>query len=286
MSCSIKELGVVVGYRCNFKCAHCCTGHNKSQGLTAKEKLTVISAINRYTPRTILFVGGETTLYIDSINEILSAAQGLSGSVIKVTTNGYFARTVASALDVLDSFKKLDWIQLSYDRFHAEFLPFENIKNLYLACKKRGVKFCVINTIGSPLDLVGLKKIRDVGDFKVLINKAMGVGEAARNGIEYVYPSFDRSVLKRSCPVRDKIIYVCGRGFSVCCSNLTFETDLPIAHASVALHKRSRIYRLISGMTLGQLLNKSGLPASQLPPRFSAECPLCEYIFTKSRLLS
>jgi organic radical activating enzyme len=286
MSDSIKELGVLVGYRCNFKCAHCCTGHNRSQGLAPDEKLAVISAINRYTPRTILFMGGETTLYTETINEILSAARDLSGSTVKITTNGHFARTVASALSVLKSFVKLDCVQLSYDRFHAEFMPFKNVENLYLASKALGLRFCVINTIDSPLELIGLKKFRAIGDFKVLVNKAIAAGEAARNGVEYVYPSFDSGVLKRRCPGRDKLLYLCGRGFSACCSKLIFDTDLPVAHASISQHKRSRMYRLISKLTLGQLLKKSGLPAEQLPPRLSAECILCEYLFTKSKLLS
>jgi len=283
---SIKELGVVVGYRCNFKCAHCCTRHNRSQGLSAVEKLSIISAIDRYNPGTLLFVGGETTLYLETVNEILSAARDLSGSKIKVTTNGHFARTVPSAVRMLRSFKKLDSIQLSYDRFHAEFLPFRNVKNLYLACKKLGMKFCVINTITSPLELVGLKKFWPIGKFKVLVNKVMCLGEAARNGIEYAYPSFDSGVLNRSCPARNNLTYVCGRGFSACCSSLAFETSLPVAHASIAQHRRSRFYRLISGMTLGRLMRKSGLPANCLPPQFSAECHLCEHIFKNSGLLA
>lgn len=283
---AIKELGVVVGFDCNFKCAHCCTLRKKSQGLTSEEKLAIISAINHYTPRTILFVGGETTLYLKTINEILSAAEDLSGSVIKVTTNGHFARTVESAIRVLKSFKKLDRVQLSYDRFHAKFLPFENVKNLCQACNDLGIRFCVIHTISSPLDLVDLKQFREAGKFRILVNKVMRVGEAARNGIEYRYPSFDRGVLERSCPAHGNLAYICGRGFSVCCANLMFETDCAIAHSSISEHKRSRFYRLISRMTFGQLLEKAGLAADGLPPEFSTECNLCQHIFKNGGLLS
>lgn len=224
-------------------------------------------------------------MYRDTINEILSAVRDLSRSRIKMTTNGHFARSVASAVRVLCSFRKLDTVQLSYDRFHAEFLPFVNVKNLYLACKELGLKFCVINTITSPMELLGLKKFRSMGRFKVLVNKAMRVGEAARNGIEYAYPSFDRGVLKRRCPAQGNLAYVCGRGFSVCCANLCLETDFQVAHASITRHKRSRFYRLISGLTLGQLLKRAGLAARGLPPEFSAECNLCVHIFKNGGLL-
>lgn len=284
MAGSLNELAVLVGYKCNFKCAHCCNGHNRSEGLSSDEKRKVISTINSCNPRSILFVGGETVLYLDTVNEILSAMPRLSGSRIKVTTNGYFARTVPAATAVLRSFRKVDEVQLSYDRFHAEFLPIENIRNLYLACKALGKKFAVIYTVDSPMEVVGLKKLWGMGEFKVFVNKAVAVGEAARNGIEYPFPSFNRNVLRRACPARHKMVYVCGRGFSSCCSNLTFETALPTTHDTVLKHKKSRLHRLISTYTLGQLLKMSGLPDRDLPPRFSHECVLCEHIFTKGRL--
>ena len=254
--------------------------------MAADEKLAIVSAINSYSPRTILFVGGETTLYIKTINEILSGVRAPLRSRIKITTNGHFAKTVGAAVSVLKSFKKLDKVQLSYDRFHAEFLPFEGVRNLYHACKSLGIEFCVLNTISSPLELVGIPKFGQIGKFKVLVNKVLRVGEAARNGIEYLYPSFDRGVLKRRCPGLGSLAYICGRGFSVCCSSLSFETNLPVAHGSISQHKRSRFYRLISGLTLGQLLKKTGRPSKGLTPQFSAECNLCMHIFGGGKLLA
>lgn len=285
MPCSLKELGVVVGYKCNFKCAHCCTGHNRSEELSSSEKLAVISAINRYSPRSLLFVGGETTLYRDMVNEIMSAVSDLPGRKVKITTNGYFAKSKKEAVKMLSSFDKLTGIQLSYDRFHAEFLPIENVGHLFAACKDLGLGFCVINTISSPMDLVGLKRLKSIGDFRIVLNKVFASGEAARNGIEYPYPSFDGGVLGKRCPSRHKMAYICGRGFSICCSNLTFDTNLPAAHRTVGAHLRSRIYRLLAENTFAQLLDKAGLKDAVFPPGFSLECVLCEHIFTKGKLI-
>lgn len=286
MSRSLKELGVVVGYKCNFRCAHCCFPHDGSQGLAAEEKTSIVSAIRSYAPRSILFVGGETSLYVDTINEILSAVPDLSGSSIRVTTNGHFAGTLASAVRVLRSFKKLDTVQLSYDKFHSKFLPFSSVKNLFLACKSLGKGFRVLYTVASPLELAGIKELGQVGKFKILVSKVMSAGEAARNGIEYLYPSYDAGVLRRRCPARDTVSYICGRGFSVCCSLLNFETDVKVSHPTIAAHKRSRFYRLISKMTFGELLKRSGLPPAGLPPQFSAECNICAHIFKNGGLLS
>ena len=281
----VPKLGVVVGYKCNFQCAHCCVRDCGPISLTLVEKNKIGSVIVRHAPRSILFVGGEPTLYLDDINEILSYAKDLSGITIKITTNGHFAVTVAAAVRVLKSFLKVDSVQLSYDSFHAEFLPFRRVKNLYRACKTLGIKFCVINTISSPLDLAGLKKIKSVGEFKILINKVMNVGAALHNGIKYHYPSFDRRVLRKKCSLRGGIGYICGRGFSLCCSNLVYEAGLPVAHESVGQHKGSRFYRLISSMTFGELLKKARLSSVDLPPEFSTECNLCEYVFKSGRLI-
>lgn len=283
---SIEELGIIVGYRCNFKCAHCCVWDCSPLSLTSSEKTKIVSVIDKYSPRSIRFVGGEPTLYLATINAILASARDLSASRVLITTNGHFASTTKAAIKVLRSFRKLDSVQLSYDKYHAEFLPFENVKNLYSACMELGLKFCVVYTISSPMDLIGLKKLQSVGKFKILVSKVMRAGAATRNGIEYAYPSFDKGVLRQRCALRKIVGYVCGRGFSLCCSNLMYETALPVAHDSVNEHRRSRFYRLISTMTFGQLLKKAGLSSENLPSRFSMTCNLCEYVFTNSDLIT
>lgn len=286
MAKSIKELGVILGYRCNFKCSHCCVWGCGPLSLTSEEKYKIVSAINKYSPRTIRFVGGEPALYLKTINAMLAEVRDLSVSKVLITTNGSFAATVESAIRVLKSFRKLDSVQLSYDKYHAEFLPFESVKNLYSACETVGIKFCVVYTISSPMDLVGLRKLESVGKFKILVSKVMRAGAAARNGIEYAYPSFDEGVLRQRCALRNGVGYVCGRGFSLCCSNLMYEADLPVAHGSIDEHRKSRFYRLISQMTFGQLLKKAGLSSDNLPPRCSMTCNLCEYVFKNSNLLT
>ncbi len=283
---SIFEMGVVVGYKCNFRCRHCVTLRNKTPSLNAGEKRRLIFTINRHNPRSLLFVGGETTLYIPTINEILSGMRALSRTKIKITTNGYFATTINSAIETLKAVKKLSAVQLSYDRFHAAHMPIHKVKKLYQACKQLGIDFSVIMTICSPLEMAGLRELWGIGKFRIGIQKVLPVGEAKRNGIEYLYPSFDKRVLGRFCPNRNKIKYLCGQGFSMCCGNLAYNSRLPIVHPTAARHMNSRFYRLITTMNFRALLKKAGLPAAGLLPKHSSECNLCEYIFGNSRLLS
>jgi molybdenum cofactor biosynthesis enzyme MoaA len=67
----IEELAIEVGDRCNFKCDHCGVGEIKNLTLSSGEIELLIHSIEQYKFKEILFVGGETTLYIREINRIL-----------------------------------------------------------------------------------------------------------------------------------------------------------------------------------------------------------------------
>lgn len=278
-------MGVTVGYRCNFRCKHCVTLGNKIDSLGSGEIRRIIWTINHYSPRSLLFVGGETTFYTGIINRILAGVKDLGQTKVKITTNGSFSNSVDSAVETLKAFTKLNFVQLSYDTFHSVHMPVSKVANLYKACKRLGINFSVIMTIQSPLEMAGLKELLKIGKFRIGIQKVVPVGGARRNAIEYSYPSFDSQVLKRFCPNGTKIKYLCGQGFSVCCSNLAYNSSLPVIHGTAGRHMNSRFFRLVSKMNFGALLKKAGLSQDKLLPRHSSECNLCEYIFANSELL-
>lgn len=272
-------MGILVGYACNFACAHCITGREKRQKLTSAEIKLIVSQINKFAVKSLLFVGGETSLYVRDINTILSEVRHLPSTRIKITTNGSFAVTKVAAAEKLLSFRKLDSVQLSYDKFHAKFLPFRNVRNLYAACKDLGIKFSVILTIESPLDVVYAQKLWSVGTFQIGIQKVLQIGEAVTAGNAYVFPGFDKKVLKKSCPNRRSIKYIPGEGFSVCCSLLAYK--YPKAFTSMSLPKvlRSRFYRLITGHSFKEIAASLNVSVEKMEPHYSHECNLCEYIF-------
>lgn len=279
MAGEIKELGILVGYACNFACAHCVTHKEKQKRLTKKEMKLIVSQANKYEVRSFLFVGGETTLYIQDINAVLSGIDGLDSAKVKITTNGHFAETKKEAEKTLKSFKKLDAVQLSYDKFHAKFLPFVKVENLYAACKKLGIDFSVILTIESPLDMVYAKDLWAMGDVRIGVQKVLEIGAAAKNGHAYVFPGFDRKVLGRRCPNLRRIKYLPGHGFSVCCSSLAYKYPERFVHASIGRHLRGKFYRDISSKKFGELAADRGINVKNLPQQFSHECNLCEHIF-------
>lgn len=231
---------------------------------------------------SLLFVGGEPTLYIDKINRILSGVPVEPGMTVAITTNAHFAGTVAAAMDTLQKIRGLNFVQVSYDNYHKQFIGIDNIRNLYKASRNLGMKFSVIAAVQSPLDLVLLQELKAVGisGEHVRVQGVHAVGAAAANQLRYTYPSFNSTVLSAKCPYDGKIVYLCGEGFTACCSHLAFSPgNSDYIHPSIEQHFASKFYGLVSNFTFLELMKKSGLSVKDLAPEHSYPCALCALIF-------
>jgi hypothetical protein len=177
----------------------------------------------------------------------------------------------------------LDAVQLSYDKYHCKFLPFEHVKSLRIACSDLGVRFSVLTAIQDPMDLVMLQKLWELGEIPVGISKVLPIGNAKRNNLGMMYPSFDKKILAESCPGRNKLVYLCGRGFSSCCSLLVKRknTDTFVG-ATVAEYLKSPFYSLVSKNSFARLARKFRVLTDDLPSECSSPCVLCNRIFPLS----
>lgn len=275
------EIAIEVGDKCNFKCAHCGDGVSRNTRLSKREKQLLHSILQKNIFKDVLFVGGETTLYIQDINEILSHQGGLPQGRIAITTNGYFATTVSAAKKVLSSFLKLDSVQLSYDKFHCKFLPFTNVKNLRKACLDLKINFSVLTAIQDPLDLLLLGKLWELGGVKVGISKVLPLGNAKINNMGMRYPSFDRGVLARKCPSRANLVYLSSKGFSSCCSILTRNSRSGAFFSdTVPGFYKKPFHRLISENNFRNLAKRFGESLERPVPEWSNPCVICKHIFS------
>ncbi|HNW42876.1 MAG TPA: radical SAM protein [Elusimicrobiales bacterium] len=275
-SCSI-----LVGYRCNFNCAHCGVSEKRQVSLTEEEIHLLIRAINTYQFQSLLFVGGEPTLYIDKINTILSGIKYAPFPQIKITTNGHFARTEAAALTVLNEFRALSGVQLSYDRFHKAFQKEANLSNLYSACRRSGRSFNVLMTVQTPMDLLLIKDLKKMGDFPVGVQPIHPIGAAQKNKLQHIYPSFDADVLQKKCPNNNKLIYLPGEGFTTCCSHLALDGDgRGYVHPTLAGHLGSEFYSIMRKKTFQELIEYFKIPSPKFSPQHSAPCAMCKYLFS------
>ncbi|OGR80910.1 MAG: hypothetical protein A2X32_00645 [Elusimicrobia bacterium GWC2_64_44] len=273
-----QSLSIVLGYACTFKCRHCAIIGPAQQQLSPDELALLGESINRYRFGTLVFVGGEPTLYIPAINAILAAAAYKPRVII--TTNGSFAVTAKLAEQTLRQIPGLNEVQLSYDKFHNEFLGKENAGNLKAACDILRVRFGAVLTIQSPMDIAQIGQLRQFGKFPIGVQKVVPFGAAKQNNIAYAYPSFDKEVLSQCCPNKDGMVYMCGRGFSVC--------DIPrrgyerFFYQTVDELQTSGFYRDISSLTFGELAEKAGLNGEALSPAHSSPCVLCEELFSRT----
>ncbi len=276
----ISELGIGVGYACNFKCVHCGVSHKKKLRLSDSEITRLVKTINTNKVPALLFVGGEPSLYIQDINRILSKVENLNKTQVRITTNGHFAKSKVAAKSLLSEFLRIDKVHLSYDKFHKKFLPNRNIKNLHEACRDSKIDFGVLMAIQSPMDLALLPQLRALGDFPIGIQKVLPTGAAKNSGVSLVPPIFDRRVLSRSCPNAGKIMYLCGEGFSLCCSSLVLNGNNPgFVHPTLSKHLNSRFYKMVCTKSFGEIMKIAHISESDLAPAHSESCNLCEHIF-------
>ncbi len=242
--------------------------------------MLVSDTINKYKVRSLLFIGGEPTLYIPDINSIVSKLE--TSPKIWITTNGYFAKSRSAALSILSSIPRLSGVNLSYDSFHAKFMTMEKVKVLYSACKEKGLDFLVLSALRSPMDLLFIKKFRGVGKLRIKIQKLLPYGNAKRNNICFQYPSFDKSVLSQFCPNKNKIIYLCGEGFTSCCSSLVFDhKSRRFLKPTLKGYLNSAFYKLVAKKSFGEIREIFKLDDLDFSPEHSSPCAMCTFLFKK-----
>jgi MoaA/NifB/PqqE/SkfB family radical SAM enzyme len=246
--------------------------------LAPSEISSLCRTINKFSIKNLLFIGGEPTLYIPDIQSILSRLDAVPE--VWITTNGHFAETVSGALSMLSSIPGLAGVNLSYDSFHKKFLSLKKLKNLKTACGEKGVGFKVFLALRSPMDLMLVGTLRDAGVKKVVLQKLLPSGTAKDNNLSYQYPSFDKAVLSQFCPNRNKIIYLCGQGYTSCCAKLVFDSNSRIFfRPTLRGFLNSDFGRLISSSTFGDIQRRFKLRDLVFSPEHSAPCVLCEYLF-------
>jgi hypothetical protein len=282
----LPELGVVPGFACGFNCAHCAVSGEAARGrrLTDAETELLLETVRRHSPRTLSFTGGEPTLYVDKINRIISAHPDRGSLKVRLTTNGHFAKDRGSAVRTLRSFVRLDEVQLSYDRFHAESLSLAQAGLLCRACAELSIGFSVVVAVSSPLDLAVPQDLRRFGDISISYQKVLPLGRAKANGLAYQYPAFDPEVLSKSCPNKGQVFYICGRGFSSCCSSMVFGGDFPgVLHPTLEEHLGSQFHSLVGSLSFSELLDRFAIGPASLAPEHSSPCTLCAHIFSSTR---
>lgn len=138
-----RMLTFITTYKCGAVCDHClmsCTPNN-SDRLTLPQMRQFIDSFAEVCVGSgvVVFTGGECTLLGDDLLEAIAYANSL-GLFTRIVTNAWWAKSERDAETFLNELKScgLDEINISCDDFHAEYIPLENVRNLWNSAKTMG----------------------------------------------------------------------------------------------------------------------------------------------------
>lgn len=120
--------------------------------LTADEMYESYLSIAATRPvRTVVFTGGEPTLLGEELLEAI-ARISLEGPLTRMVTNASWATDDKAADAMVQQLRSagLDEINFSIDDYHAPWIPPENVRRAYEACRGQGFEAVVIALAEGP----------------------------------------------------------------------------------------------------------------------------------------
>jgi len=126
--------------RCNIACAHCSvySGPKRTEKMTLDQAYELVNALSALPDIEFIDIsGGEVTLYMDEVLQVAAYIRE-RGKLVRITTNGFWARTPNSSVSSLRQMKDagINEVGLSVDRWHLESLPAEIAFNYVTACRE------------------------------------------------------------------------------------------------------------------------------------------------------
>lgn len=144
-------LSIFLDLKCNFRCAHCSVSSAPEVSLRMPRVVldrSLDSAKELGTIGVVVFTGGEPTLHMADLEYGIRKSHEM-GLLTRVVTNAYWARSKDSASSMVSRLKEagLDEINTSYDYYHAEFMPVENVYRFVEASLAQNLRVAVATIV-------------------------------------------------------------------------------------------------------------------------------------------
>lgn len=148
-------LTFITTYECGACCSHCLMScsPNRHERLTFDQ---MKSAIDRFHNEDkcglVVFTGGECTRLGSDLFDAIAYAN-IKGIATRIVTNAEWATDDHAAKTMIQSFREsgLDELNISFDDFHAEWVPVENVARVWKAAKKQGFASVVLAAGSGPI---------------------------------------------------------------------------------------------------------------------------------------
>ncbi|WP_049971839.1 radical SAM protein [Haladaptatus cibarius] len=140
----VSTLSMFLDYKCNFACDHCSVGSSPETKYELSDEYidqAFEEAEELDTLQLVVFTGGEVTLHLDKLLASIKEAKS-RGYRTRIVTNAWWAHNMERARSMIKKLVDagLDEINTSYDDFHTEYAPPDNIVNLVEAAVESDLK--------------------------------------------------------------------------------------------------------------------------------------------------
>jgi len=209
----VKNVDFLLTFKCPAECQHCSYkgGPNRTGNIKPKDSSQYLKELTEMHPlKSVWIHGGEPFLYFDYLEHIIKEANKFEIPDIGVITNSYWAKSEKIAKERLERLKKagLMRVTFSFDAFHQEFIPVENVRNALKSALIVGFKGIYIDSyfvndlisdnyfnLKTKEILVKLNDIKEVAFHKYI----MGVEGRAANLAQYM--NLKKGIPSGKCPL-------------------------------------------------------------------------------------
>ncbi len=231
----MTALGIVIDQKCNIRCGHCCfsSGPRSSQHLTDEAVFELVRQ-GLEDPRitTIALSGGEALLRYSTVLTCLRMARA-GGKSASLVSNGHWGQSRPRALTVLREMKEagLTSMKISYDDFHARYIPPVRVKNILEA--NRSVRIPLSLTAAVTRSCTADESMSALGDSLLGISVTRFPVQPVGAGADTDPAEIIRTVTMQDeprCPGFEPTYHFDGRVYP-CCSPTVFDTSLALGAA-------------------------------------------------------
>lgn len=287
----MKSIVLNLTQKCNAQCAHCCFGclPDSVNYLTNPEIEKIIHyAESHEDVKVISLTGGEALL---QKAEVLNITKRLSsvGKEVTLISNGFWATNDRTTRRILTELTEagLTYLTISFDDYHAKYIPVENIRRLLTISKEFEMEVAMNMVADKTNQGIGL--LEQLGEsifgIQITVVPASPVGRAKGINSDDLYFKAITD-LDLSCPATGWEFVVHHDGYIYpCCSPSVFESELRlgnIADASIeSLEKKfysNILLYILKEEGLNWFIEKMHLDMSDMT--FVSTCEICKYIFS------
>ena len=238
-----KNVSIQMTWKCDIGCKHCCQD-SKQEYLTPLELRRIIGGVRKSKETNLIHLtGGEPFFDFDAL---VFAAQAVheNGLEFAVITNAKWCTSEELAFERISILKNynLTSATISYDAFHAKFVPIENIIHFVNAANSLGLPITIYASYSSDSIEETDHVLSKLTDLPVNIEKrwAIPVGVGFLNSLNT--KEYDYSDIGGYCPIPNLLtVFPTGECYP-CCSAGTHQ-DLTVGNirdAGVAKIIRNR----------------------------------------------